>query len=67
MKKTLNLIALLCMVGFAGSWECGLCSFREMLMNMGTALSFIFVLHLLLKLPRLFNVKRRKIKRVKIY
>ena len=46
MKKLFNVIALVIIVGLVGSWECGNCTFAELLQNTGTVLSVLFVSHI---------------------
>ena len=46
MKKLLNVIAFIIIMGFAGSWECGNCTFAELLKNTGTVLSALLVCHI---------------------
>ena len=47
MKTILNVIAYVIIMGLAGSWECGNCTFAELLKNTGNVLSVLLVCHFL--------------------
>lgn len=46
MKKLFNVLAFIIIMGLVGSWECGNCTFAELLKNTGTVLSVLFVSHI---------------------
>lgn len=46
MKKLFNVLAFVIIMGLVGSWECGNCTFAELLKNTGTVLSVLFVSHI---------------------
>lgn len=60
MKKILNLVALICIAGFTGSWECGLCSFKTLLLNSGITLFVVLCFYLTFRFLKILNVKRIK-------
>ena len=66
MKPTINLMALICITGFAGSWECGVYSFKTLLFNVGVTLLLTLTFHLCWKFIKIFNIKKYNLKRVKI-
>lgn len=47
MKKLFNVIAFIIIMGLVGSWECGNCTFAQLLRNSGNVLSALFVSHII--------------------
>lgn len=47
MKKLFNVIAFIIIMGLVGSWECGNCTFAQLLKNSGNVLSVLFVSHII--------------------
>ena len=45
MKKLFNVIAFIIIMGLVGSWECGNCTFAELLKNVGAVLSVLLISH----------------------
>ncbi len=74
MKKIINTAAFFIIVGLVGSWECGACDFKTLLLYCGIILSVLFVFHTILiynhelKRREKHKIKQRKLKlsRVKI-
>lgn len=71
MKKIINVLAFIIIIGFVGSWDCGNCDFKTMLLNMGVTLSMLFTFHIfrlsLIFFKAIKKSKRHKLNRVKIY
>ena len=66
MKKIINVLAFIIIIGFVGAWECGNCDFKVLLFNTGVTLSVVFAFHFTrITLNFLKNLKRQK--RIKIY
>lgn len=70
MKKIMNILAFILIIGFVGAWESGSCEFKTMLLNSGITLSALFGFHLfriMLNMNKeLKRLKRHKITHVKI-
>ena len=70
MKKIMNFVAFILIVGFVGAWECGSCDFKTMLLNCGITLSVLLLFHTFrtfVKMSKeLKRLKRHRIKHVKI-
>lgn len=65
MKKFMNTLAFILIIGFAGAWECGSYDFKTFLFNTGITLTGLFLFHF--SIITLYIIKTiRKIKRVNI-
>lgn len=71
MKKIVNVLAFIVIIGFVGAWECGSCDFKTMLFNSWVTLSMLFTFHifrfLLILIKEIKKQKRHKLKHAKIY
>ena len=45
MKKIMNILAFILIVGFVGTWESGGCDFKTVLLNSGITLSCLLGFH----------------------
>lgn len=61
MKKIMNVLAFILIVGFVGTWESGSCEFKTMLLNSGITLSVLFGFHLF----RIMLSMSKELKRLK--
>ena len=66
MKTTINLMALICITGFAGSWEIGMYSFKTLLLNVGITLTLVFLFHICCKIIKIINIGKPNVHRVNI-
>lgn len=71
MKKIMNTLAFIFIIGFVGAWECGSYDFKTLLLYAGLTLSVLFLFHFLritlYITKQIKKSKRHKLKRVKIY
>lgn len=71
MKKIINVLAFIIIIGFVGAWDSGSCDFKTMLLNTGVTLSMLFTFHIFrfssIFLRAIKKSKRHKLNRVKIY
>ena len=71
MKKNMNLLALILIIGFVGAWECGSCNFKTMLLNVGITLSVLLAAHFVRIFFYVLKIikknKKQNVKHVKIY
>ena len=45
MKKIMNVLTFISIIGFVGAWECGAYGFKTLLLNSGITLSALFTFH----------------------
>ena len=71
MKKTVNVLAFILIIGFIGAWDCGNCDFKTLLFNVGVTLCILFIYHFLRMCfytsKAIRRARRHKVGRVKIY
>lgn len=71
MKKFINTLAFILIIGFVGAWECGNYDFKALLFNIGITLKALFAFHFcritLYVIKAIRKTRRHKLKRVKIY
>ncbi|MBR5517592.1 MAG: hypothetical protein IKV86_01025 [Clostridia bacterium] len=65
MKKIMNILAFILIVGFVGAWESGDCEFKTMLFNSGITLSVLFGFHLFCFITKM-NKELKRLRRHKI-
>lgn len=46
MKKIMNVLAFIVIIGFVGAWECGNYDLKTLLFNTGVTLSLLFIFHI---------------------
>lgn len=70
MKKAVNVLAFIVIMGYVGSWECGNYDFKTLLLNSGLTLSVLFLFHIFriifdfnkeLKLNKKHKIKHKKL------
>ena len=70
MKKIMNFVAFILIVGFVGAWECGSYDFKTLLLNCGITLSVLLAFNIFRAVinmkKELKKLKRHKINHVKI-
>ncbi len=70
MKKIINFLAFVVIVGFVGAWENGSSDFKSLLLNVGITLSTLFIFHIcrfiLAIIKEIKKQKKQKLRRVKI-
>lgn len=70
MKKLINTLAFIIIIGFAGAWECGSYDFKTLLLYSGITLSVLFGFHFLrisfCIIKMICKARRHKLRRVKI-
>lgn len=70
MKKIMNVLAFILIIGFVGAWECGSYDFKTMLLNCGITLSVLLAFNIfrtVLKMKKeLKRLRKHKINHVKI-
>ena len=65
MKKIMNILAFILIIGFVGAWESGSCEFKTMLLNSGITLSALFGFHLF-RIMANMNKELKRLRRHKI-
>ena len=65
MKKFINTLAFILIIGFAGAWECGNYDFKTLLFNTGITLTGLFIAHICIITMYIIRT-HKKIKSVKI-
>ncbi len=65
MKKIMNVLAFILIVGFVGAWESGSCEFKTMLLNSGITLSALFGFHLFWVINKM-NKELKRLRRHRI-
>ena len=65
MKKIMNILAFILIIGFVGAWESGSCEFKTMLLNSGITLSVLFGFHLF-RIMANMNKELKRLRRHKI-
>ena len=65
MKKIMNVLAFILIVGFVGAWESGSCEFKTMLLNSGITLSALFGFHFFCSITKM-NKELKRLRRHRI-
>ena len=71
MKKLMNALAFIMIIGFTGAWEMGKCDFKTLLLNIGMTLTVLLTYHtltfIIYLIKEIKKSKKRKLRRAKIY
>ncbi len=65
MKKIMNVVAFILIIGFVGAWECGSYDFKTMLLNCGITLSVLLAFNIFRGVLNM-NKELKRLKRHKI-